>query len=217
MLRSIRRPARGFACMVACLVALDRPCGAEIIDRILATVSGRVITQSDVRGALALGLIDTDATGDRTAATLSRLIDRELMLVEVDRYAPPEPDTEWLDRRIDAVRARFADSRAFSRALAENGMDETRLLAFVRDDLRIEAYVDQRFAAVARPTDEDVLEQYRKRETEFVREGLTVPFDDVEADLRARLTDERRQTLVADWVAGLRRRAEVDVLYAPAR
>lgn len=207
-----------FAWMFAGFLALGHhPVGAEIIDRILATVAGRVITQSDAGAALALGLIDTGESDDRTATALLRLIERELMLIEVDRYAPPEPDKELVNRRIDSIRERFADPGAFRRELVGNGMNETRLRAFLRDDLRIEAYVDQRFTAVARPTDDDVFAQYRKRETEFARGGLTVPFTEVEADLRAQLTAERRRMLVAEWVAGLRRRAEVAVLYPPAR
>lgn len=218
MWRSTTGSARRLAWMFAGVLVVGRPpVGTEIIDRILATVSGRVIMQSDVLGALALGLIDTGESDDQTAAALARLIERELMLMEVDRYAPPAPDNESVNRRIDSVRARFADPDAFRRALVGNGMSETNLQAFVRDDLRIEAYIDQRFTAVARPTDDDVSAQYRLHESEFVRGGLTVPFTDVEADLRARLTAERRRMLVADWVAGLRRRAEVAVLYHPGR
>src|ERR1700730_11047463 len=63
--------------------------GAEIIDRVLANVGGGVIMQSDVTMAFELGLVTVGETDDPIAAVLSQLIDRRLVLAEVDRYAPP--------------------------------------------------------------------------------------------------------------------------------
>ena len=63
----------------------------ELIERTLALVGGEAITLSDVRGALALGLVDVPAAADQIPAATKRLIDRALMLREVQRYAPAEP------------------------------------------------------------------------------------------------------------------------------
>ena len=66
---------------------------AEILDRILATVGGTLILQSDAMGAVRLGFLQVP-TGhpDPLQFALDRLIERRLMLLEVDRYGPPEPD-----------------------------------------------------------------------------------------------------------------------------
>jgi hypothetical protein len=42
-------------------------------------------------------------TKDPTAYVLDRLIDRSLMLVEVDRFQPPEPDQTVITVRIDRL------------------------------------------------------------------------------------------------------------------
>jgi hypothetical protein len=42
------------------------------------------------------------------------------------------------------------------------------------------------------------------------------PFDEVREAVRSQLLAERRVTLVRDWLDGLRRRADVTVLYQPA-
>ena len=118
---------------------------AEIIDRVLAVVGGVVITQSDVTAAFELGLASPGQTDDPVAAVLTQLIDRQLMLAEVERYAPPEPAPGALDRAADAVRARFSSEQAFRAALARSGLDAPRLRQLLRDQLRIEAYLDQRF------------------------------------------------------------------------
>jgi len=119
---------------------------AEVIDRVLAVAGGRIITLSDVTAARTLGLQAAGETPDPGQAILQKLIDRQLMLAEVDRYAPPEPAAAAIDRDVAAVRARFASAAAFDAVLARSGIDERQLRETIRQDLRIRAYLDQRFS-----------------------------------------------------------------------
>ena len=149
---------------------------ADTIDRVLAVVAGQLITLSDLNAMRDLGIItaapnSTDPTGD----VLAKLIDRELMLAEVERYAPPEPDSADIDREVAVVRARFPSQKAFDDVLARTGFDVGHVHEIVRQNLRLKAYLDQRFAVA---TDE-----------------------------------QRRQTMIDDWVAGLRRRTPAINLY----
>ena len=150
---------------------------AETIDRVLAVVAGQLITLTDVRAAIDLRLQTTDGAPDPVRAVLTKLIDRELILAEVDRYAPPEPTAEAVNREVERVRARFESQAALDTALAQSGIDEKHLRETLRQDLRMRAYLDQRFSA----------------------------------------GDDRRPALVSDWLAGLRRRAEIVDLYLAAR
>ena len=61
----------------------------EVIDRVLAVVAGDLIMQSDLRAARDLGLATAGDGVDPDRAILSQLIDRALILDEVERYAPP--------------------------------------------------------------------------------------------------------------------------------
>jgi hypothetical protein len=142
--------ALGTLCILAWAVCAPAIAKAEIIDRVLAVVGGVVITQSDVTAAFELGLVAIDPTDDPLASGLSKLIDRRLMLVEVERYAPPDPPTDAVDRLLQSVRARFASQDAYAAALNRSGIDDARLRRTVRDQLRIEAYLDQRFASERR-------------------------------------------------------------------
>jgi hypothetical protein len=121
---------------------------AETIDRILAVVGAQIIMLSDVTAARELGLQSAGGAPDPVRAVLSKLIDRALILDEVERYVPPEPSAEAIDRELAAVRARFPTSDAFEAALARSGIDERALRETLRQDLRISAYEDQRFATV---------------------------------------------------------------------
>src|SRR5262249_7048056 len=119
---------------------------AETLDRVLAVVAGRLIMQSDVTAARDLRLVPIDAGGDPIRGVLTRLIDRELVLVEVDRYAPPEPSAVAVDAELQGVRERFASDADLDEALARSGLDRRHLRETLRQDLRMRAYLDQRFA-----------------------------------------------------------------------
>ena len=182
----------------------------ELIERTLAIVGGQAITLSDVRTASALQLIDAKPDAGLEPA-VSRLIDRVLMLREVQRYVPTEPDAADVDRGVDLVRRRFASPDALASTLAAGGFTEARLRAWLRDDLRIAAYLAQRFAAVGVPTDEEVASYYDEHRAEFDARKLT------EADavpvIRERIYAERRAQLIADWVEDLRRRTPIVELW----
>jgi hypothetical protein len=116
----------------------------ELVERTLAIVAGQAITLSDAQTALTLSLVQ--ARDVNTAA--ERLVERALMLREVERYAPPEPDEAAILHRLAAIRGHLTKD-AFDRVLAIGGFTEARLRAWIRDDLRIASYLDQRFAAAA--------------------------------------------------------------------
>lgn len=184
--------------------------GAEVLDRLVAVVNGRPILLSDVRAASAFGLIDA-ADGQGPEAALARMIERTLVLEEVDRYGPSEPAAARVAQRVDAVRARLGPA-AFAAALARSGLDEAALGGLARDQLRIDDYLAQRFGAAAQPTDEEVQRYYLERAGEFVREGRELSFREAEPIARERLAAMRRAGLISDWIAGLRRRGDVRVI-----
>lgn len=184
----------------------------DVIDRVMAIVAGQVITLSDVRAALALGIVESrppDVEGNAT----QQLIDRALMLQEVARFLPPEPAAAAIDARTAQVRARFASPAEFDRMTALTGLDAIRLRDLVRDDLRIQAYLTQRFGASGTPTDEEVMRYYRAHRDEFTRGGVPETFEEAAAEVRTRAAAERRRELIADWIASLRGRADIRELY----
>jgi hypothetical protein len=182
----------------------------EVIDRTLALVGGQAITLSDVRGALALGLVEITQPADPIADVTAQLVDRELILREVRRYAPPAPGESAVAARLDEVRRRFADAAALARALEQHGFSTARLRAWVEDDLRAQAYLAQRFASASAPTDADVAAAYAQQKAMFDKAQLSA--DEAAPLIRERLVVTRRRELIADWVIDLRRRTEVVVV-----
>jgi hypothetical protein len=112
---------------------------------VLAVVAGDVITLSDVRAARDLGRVDPGGAADPVRAVLTQLIDRSLVLAEVNRFAPPEPSAAAVDARYSALVSRLGGEQRFASLLRRLGVDDPLIRETVRDDLRISAYIDQRF------------------------------------------------------------------------
>jgi hypothetical protein len=197
--------------MVAGAGSLPR---AQIVDRILAVVDNSIVTQSDVAAAVRLKSFDLAGAVDPVGAALERLIERRLMLAEVDRYAPPPPSEADISLRLEQVKLSFPSAEAYRSALTEVGVDEEQLRRRLRDDIRIGVYLQQRFAASVQPSDQEILTYYRAHPEQFTRAGALRPFDEAHDRAREGLVTERREGLIREWVAGLRRRANVNVLYA---
>ena len=207
------------AALVLCLIAAPRAASAqpgETLDRVLAIVAGVVITLTDVHAARDFQLVPYDRSGDPTREILTQLIERSLILTEVERYAPPEPEDAAVASSLGAVRARFASPEAFRLALARVGLEERHLRELVRQDLRIRSYLDQRFTVVP-VGDEQVAAFYRDHPALFARDGAVLPLEAVRDQVARAAAEARRRSTVEQWVAGLRRRAEVIDVYATVR
>ena len=213
---SWRRGAAAVTALVLCVMGGVR-LQADVIDRVLATVGGALILQTDVVASVKFGFVQLPERGDALQFALDRLIERRLMLLEVDRYAPPEPDRAEVDRRMQEIDARIGSGERLTAILNETGLTVEQLRLYVRDDLRIAGYIQQRFGAALQPTDEDLVRYYRDHPAEFTRDGRLLPFGEARDQVRVAVLAQSRAAAVRDWMSGLRRRTEVNVLYLPGR
>ena len=187
---------------VACLLWLSPLSAQQLLERVVAMVNGAPITLTDVNSAVGLGL----AQGDLAAARL-QLIDRQLMLSEVARFAPPEPEAAAVDKEVAALKAHAGAGLAA--LIVSTGLDERRIRDLARDTLRIRAYVDQRFGTSIQLTDDEVERFYRENPSEFTRDGILIPFEDAAPVARQRVVAARRDAAIAQWVRDLRARAAI--------
>ena len=178
----------------------------QLLDRVVARVGGTAITETDVRAALALGLVEARPGEDPIASGTRQLIDRRLLLAEVARFPPSAPPESEIDALVATMRAHAGNE--YEALLRRTGLDEPRVRELARDTLRIEAYIDQRFGRM-QVSLQEAREYYDAHRDAFTRGGTTRPFEEVETEARAAASAERRQTLLAEWLADLRVRADV--------
>jgi hypothetical protein len=180
-----------------------------LLDRVVARVNGSVVLLSDVRAAAALGLIE--AAPD-TAEAVEQMVQRALLVEEVNRFPPPEPPADAVDAELGRMRARAGGS--FDEVERSTGLAAVHVRQLARDRLRIQGYIDQRFGVTVPLTDEQVLQYYRAHPEEFTVDGQVVPFDRAQGQARERAGLEQRQRTIDQWLRDLRSRADV---FLPAR
>jgi hypothetical protein len=179
----------------------------QLLDRVVARVDGYAITLTDVNAAIELGVVEVPAGSDRLAAGIEGLVERQLVLAEVARFAPPEPRAEEVDREVASMTARTGGR--LEAVMEATGVDRARLREMARDTIRIRAYLDQRFGTTVQVSNEEVSQYYRAHPDEFVRNGEQLSFEAAEPEVRRRAAVARRAATIAQWLRDLRARAEI--------
>ena len=113
------------------------------VDRSVGRVYGTVIMSSDVRQARMLKL--GSAGADTDAAVQTMMENRLLMLREASQGNAPEPAAEAIAARRDEWRRTWPASTDLPGLLSRAGMSDQALDGWFRDEVRIAAYLDQRF------------------------------------------------------------------------
>ena len=120
-----------------------------ILDRILAIVDGQIIMHSDVRAFIDLGLVDIPAGPSQESEVLTWLIERQVVIDQVDRFVVAEPDSGTVDRRLDHVRSQLPGDSDLELILDRVGLAPDDLRQLIVDDIRRDAYLANRFEVVA--------------------------------------------------------------------
>ncbi len=138
--------------LIASLVAVSAaliaqtPAARPPLDGVAAIVNGDVITRSDVTACRTLRLNPLCANlTDEGVVRL--LIDRRLELAEVRRFSPPEPAPDLIAARRSQWESQFPAGTDLRALIATTYMDDAALTAWLRDEVRIDGYLRQKFGA----------------------------------------------------------------------
>ena len=193
--------------MVVCVGVAAHADAQVLLDRVVARVGGVAITESDVRSAIGLGVIELPSGADPLVDGTRAMIDRQLVLREVNRFKPPPPDEAAIAESVAMMKTRAGTQ--LKTLMESTGLDDNRLRAMARDTLSIQIYVNQRFGTTAQASLQDAREYYEKHPEDFRRNGSILPFEQVETAARTAASNERRRATIADWITGLRTRGDV--------
>ena len=203
--------AQEMLCLLLALWVVNCGLGAQqLIDRVLARVGVKAVTMTDVRAAVALGLVETGPGEDTQTMALERTIERRLVLDEVARFSPPEPTAETVAEEVAAMKSRAGPG--LEDLLRTTGLDEPRLHQLARETIRIRAYIAQRFGTSVQVTVDEARKYYEEHSDEFTRDGVRMPFEQAEPIARQRAAAQRLRATINQWIRELRMRAEVVIV-----
>jgi len=204
----------------ALLLAPERS-SAEVVDRIVATVNGHVVLQSDLDEALCYEALLTNRSlaqlsDDDRRAVLDRLIDQELLREQMK-------SADFSHATDDEVAARVADARkqypqaatdeAWQALLARFNLAEKDLFAHVRQQIDVMRLVDARLRPAVEIDSKSVEAYYREQFVPKLKQSgaSEVPLAEVSARIRELLTQEKVSELLVSWLQTLRSEGQVHI------
>jgi hypothetical protein len=143
-----RNVAKSFVVVAALSLAGSGVAAGQVeLDRSLSRVYATTVMSSDVRQAKMLRLVPDAATASDTAVWVA-LENRLLMLRETANNERLEPSKDAIATARDAWRRGWPEGENLPALMTRAGMTDQALDGWFRDELRINAYINQRFGQV---------------------------------------------------------------------
>jgi peptidyl-prolyl cis-trans isomerase SurA len=197
----------------------------EVIDRIVATVNGRVILQSDWDEALCYeALLNGRSLGqfseDERRVVLDRLIDQELLREQMKSADFQHASAEEAAARVTAARKQYpeaASDEGWRALLAKDLLIEKDLIAHVQQQIDVMRLVDARLRPGVQIDSKSIEAYYREQFVPQLKQSGAgeVPLADVSAKIRELLTEEKVSELLVSWLQTLRSESDVHLPGTP--
>jgi peptidyl-prolyl cis-trans isomerase SurA len=193
----------------------------EVIDRIVATVNGRIILQSDLDEALSYeallnGRNLSQFTDDERRSALDRLIDQELLRGQLKSADFRHASEAEAAARVSDARKQYAEAATeagWQSVLARYRLREKDLLSHVQQQLDLTRLVDARLRPTVQIDSKTIEDYYREKFVPQLRQSGSseVPLADVSARIRELLTEQKVNELLISWLQTLRSEGDVRI------
>jgi hypothetical protein len=194
---------------------------AEVIDRIVATVNGHVILQSDWNDALCYeallsGRPVSAFTEEDRRVVLDRLIDQELLGEQMkSAYFQHASEAEASAQLADARKLypEAATDEGWKAVLNRFRLEEKNLLAHVRQQIDLMRLVDAHLRPAVQIDSKTIEAYYREKFVPQLKQSGAgeVPLADVSSKIRELLTQEKVNELMVSWLQSLRSESKVNL------
>ena len=188
---------------------------SRTIDRVVASVDGMAITQSDVETEyrtevfLEEGRVPSMLPASKTMSQiLERVIDQKLLMGEAGVEHPDLAASQLrAEQTLADLRNHFSSEEAFQAALRSLGLNEEDLLARIEEQELILRIVDQKLRPLVSVGHDEIEAYYR---TTFLPEwakkskGNAPPVADVEAQIQEILAQRKIDQQLDVWLKELR-------------
>ncbi len=206
-------------------LALPAARAGEVIDRIVATVNGHIILQSDWNDALRYeallsGRSPAQFSDEDRRAVLDRLIDQELLAEQTKSASFQHASEAEAARQIAAARKEYpeaATDEGWKQVLDRFGLTEKALVAHVEQQIDLMRLVDAHLRPAVQIDSKTIEAYYRDKFVPQLRQSGSpdVPLADVSAKIRELLTQEKVNELMVSWLQTLRSESKVSVAGMP--
>lgn len=193
----------------------------QVIDRIVATVNGRVILQSDLDEALCYeALVNNKSlanfSDEDRRAILDRLIDQELLREQMKSADFRHATDAEVSARIAEARQQYpqaASDEGWHALLAAYHINDRELVSRVREQIDVMRLVDARLRPAVQIDSKSIEAYYRDQFVPKLAQAgaAQVPLSDVSAKIRELLTQQKVSEMLVSWLQTLRSQGDVHV------
>jgi hypothetical protein len=185
--------------VLVCLAAfacVSLQTNAQVVDRMLATVNGELITESDVCWELALDpdLQPLELSIENKRLMLERIIDQRILGQEAAKIPQNDPtDDQIRDYRNHELVARFGSQAALLARTRAVGLDAATLREIIARRLVLLKYIDFRFRSFVLVQPDEIERHYRDVALPRMknRGGNIRSLDEMRAEIEKVLSDEK--------------------------
>jgi peptidyl-prolyl cis-trans isomerase SurA len=190
---------------------------ADVVDRIVATVNGHVILQSDWDDAVRyLAFVEgrplSSVTDQDRGRALDRLIDQELVREQTQGDIASPPPEEVQQRMQDLQKEHAAsDNSAWQSVLASYGLAQKQVEDWVAHDLTILHQVEARLRPNVQIAPQSIESYYKDTFLPQLRKAgaQDVPLAEVAARIREILTQQKVNEMFTSWLQSLRSESKI--------
>jgi peptidyl-prolyl cis-trans isomerase SurA len=197
-----------------------------VLDRVVAVVNQRVILASDLDNEIRLSVLDPGSAGLSPLTrqhALEQIIRRSLIEQQIrqEDAQAAEPTQAEVDARLAELRKELpicvqeqcATDAGWRRMLAAHNLTPERVQAYLRYQLEILRFIEQRFRQGIRISPEQIADYYNKSLLPEYRPGDAVPtLQQVSPRIEEILLEQQVNMLFDNWLNNLRQQGDVEIL-----
>ena len=191
----------------------------DVIERIVATVNGHAILQSDWEEAICYeafmdGRSLDKLTVDDRHATLDRLIDQELLRQQVQSGNPRQSSLQAVEQRIQEIRKLYpaaATEQGWSTTLQRYGLNEQELKRRIAQQLELTRLIEARLLPSIQIDSRSIEIYYRETLIPQIRKsgGKQVSLAEVSPKIKEVLTQQKMNDMLVAWLRNLRAESRI--------
>ena len=192
---------------------------AEVIDRIVATVNGQIILQSDWEEALRYEAFSSGRPFDRLnaedrKAALDHLIDQELLHEQLRAPDSPHASPEEVAQRVAEIRKQYPNSESethWHALLKSYGLSEEDLKNRVASQIDLMSLVDSRLRPAVNIDNKSIESYYQQELLPQIHQagGQSVPLAEVSGKIKELLTQKKITQMLTAWLQNLRAGSQI--------
>jgi hypothetical protein len=202
--------------IMATVLAGVRNSAAEEIDRLLAAVNGKAVTETDLdysRRMNSLLGFGKDKSDWNRQQELDRLIDLELIRQELQSFPMTREDEGSITKGIEDLKKGYDRSPGGLAAVsAQYGLSEEDIKRYLRLQSSIMRFVGFRFTPFVSVPQEEKEKYYREILVPQLERAKAVipPLSEVEEKIDAVLRQQKASSALEQWIAELRQHARLE-------